>query len=68
MNVMKENETENYSKLLGEKWRFFGPYCLKGVNTIHWINHCSVDGLVYFVNTYPLDSNWGLICISLYYG
>ena len=67
MNVMKENETENYSKLLGEKWRFFGPYCLKGVNAIHWINHCSVDwypvkSIVYLLN------NWGLICISLYYG
>jgi len=42
-------------------------------NTIHWINHCPADSVVYFVNTdaihwiviYPVDSviqplkNWG---------
>lgn len=26
-------------------------------NTIHWINHWSVDSIVCFTNTYPLYSN-----------
>ena len=26
-------------------------------NAIHWINHYPADGIVCFVNTYPLDSN-----------
>ena len=33
------------------------PVVRKLDNAIHWINHCPVDSVVCFVNTYPLDSD-----------
>ena len=29
----------------------------KADNAIHWLDHCPVDSVVCFVNTYPLNSN-----------
>ena len=33
------------------------PVVQKVDNAIHWINHYSVDSVVCFVSTYPLDSD-----------
>ena len=41
----------------GEGQKLLGPVVQRVDNAIDWINHCSVDVVVCFVDTYPPDSD-----------
>ena len=49
--------SSTYTEIIRHLFIFQAPIVQKVDNAIHWINNYPGDRIVYFVNTYPLDSN-----------